>query len=125
MQLDRVSADVNAGSAVLDLGEATDARSLDATVNAGSLAVMLPVASMEGSLTANAGSIEICTSAEVDLRFHAGDNPLGSNNFEESGLVQDGSTWSTPGYGAAEHRIELSTSANLGSITLNPDGGCQ
>ena len=87
--------------------------------------MVLPVASMEGSLTANAGSIEICTSAEVDLRFHAGDNPLGSNNFAEAGLVQDGSTWSSPGYELAQHQVELSASANLGSITLNPDGGCQ
>jgi hypothetical protein len=125
MLLDQVSADVNAGSAFLDLGEATDARSLDATVNAGSLTVILPVASLEGSLTANAGSIEICAPSGVDLRFHAGDNPLGSDHFEEAGLAQDGSTWSTPAFGLAQHQVELSTSANLGSITLNPDGGCR
>ena len=61
----------------------------------------------------------------VDLRIHAGDNALGSDNFEEAGLVQDGSTWSTPGVRAGPHQVELSTSANLGSITLNPDGGCR
>ena len=125
MALDRVTADVNAGSAFLDLGDATAARSLDATVNAGSLTLILPIAALEGSLTANAGSIEICAPSGVDLRFHADDSPLGSNNFEEAGLVQDGSTWSTPGFGLHAMRIELSTSANLGSITLNPEGGCE
>ena len=52
-----------------------------------------------------------------------------SETFEawakEAGLVQDGSTWSTPAFGLAQHQVELSTSANLGSITLNPDGGCR
>lgn len=125
MTLDRVSTDVNAGSAFLDLGAATSAQSIDGSVNAGSLSVILPAARMTGSLTANAGSIEVCTPPGVDLRFHAGDNPLGSNNFAEAGLVQDGSTWSTPAYGLAQFQIELSTTANLGSITLNPDGGCE
>ena len=125
MALDRVGADVNAGSAFLDAGSAITVQTLEARVNAGSLAVILPVASVEGSLTANAGSIEICAPTSVDLRFHVDDNPLGGNNFEEAGLVHDGSTWSTPNFGLQSVRIELSTSANLGSITLNPDGGCE
>ena len=125
MTLDRVGADVNAGSAFLDLGQVTTANTLDATVNAGSLSVNLPSSSLEGSLTANAGSIEVCAPTGVDLRFHAKDTPLGGNNFEEAGLVQDGSTWSTPDFGTHAVRIELSTGANLGSITLNPDGGCE
>ena len=125
MALDEVSVDVNAGSASLDLERAADLRSLDATVNAGSLTVSLPPATLEGSLTANAGSIEICVPSGVDLRIHAGDNPLGSDNYEEAGLVQDGSTWSTPGYGSGSSQVELSTSANLGSIALNPSGGCR
>ncbi|HEY3335026.1 MAG TPA: hypothetical protein VGK16_07275 [Candidatus Limnocylindrales bacterium] len=125
MALDRVTADVNAGSALLDLGNATGTGTLDATVNAGSLAVILPAASVGGSLTANAGSIELCVPDGVDLRIHAGDNPLGSNNYKEAGLVQSGSTWTTPAFGIGQSRIELSTTANLGSITLNPEGGCR
>jgi hypothetical protein len=125
MALDRLGVDVNAGSAFLDAGEVIALQSLEATVNAGSLSVTLPAASVEGSLTANAGSIELCVPAGVDLRLRADDNPLGGNNFEEAGLVQDGSTWSTRDFGLQSVRIELSTSANLGNITLNPDGGCE
>jgi hypothetical protein len=124
LALDRVAADVNAGSAFLDLGAVSEAHSLDATVNAGSIAVILPSASLGGSLTANAGSISICAPPGVDLRFHVGSNQLGSDNFEEAGLVPEGSTWSTPGYGDGAHQVELSTTANLGSINLNPAGGC-
>ena len=122
MRLDRVQVSVNAGSATLDLGAALEATSLEASANAGSLVVTLPAISMTGSVSANAGSVELCVPEGVDLRIRLEDNALGSNNFAEAGLVQVGDTWTTPGLGSA--RIDLAASANLGSITLNPDDGC-
>ena len=124
MRLERVATNVNAGSAVLDLGAVTEAGTLDGSVNAGSLKVSLPAVDMRGTLTANAGSLQICAPAGVDLRITVADNTLGSNNFASAGLQQQGGAWVTPGYGSGSAQIDLTTSANLGSITLNPGGGC-
>ena len=122
MRLDRVQVSVNAGSATLDLGTALEVDSLDASANAGSLTVSLPATSMTGAISANAGSLELCVPDGVDLRIRLEDNALGSNNFAEAGLVQVGDTWTTTGTSTA--RIDLSATANLGSITLNPEDGC-
>ena len=40
----------------------------------------------------------------------------------EAGLEEVGDTWTRFGVGSA--RIDMTASANLGSITLNPDDGC-
>ncbi|HET7829211.1 MAG TPA: hypothetical protein VFL03_06615 [Candidatus Limnocylindrales bacterium] len=125
MRLDRVSASVNAGSAVFDLAGATEMTSFDASVNAGSLSVTLPAESLTGTLSANAGSLAVCVPDDVDLRIRLGDNALGSNNFEEAGLVQEGDAWHTPSVEAGAPAIDLDASANLGSISLNPDDGCE
>ena len=122
MRLDRVQVSLNAGSATLDLGESLEVGSLAASANAGSLSVTLPATSMTGSVSANAGSIDLCVPDGVDLRIRLEDNALGSNNFAEAGLVEVGDTWTRAGVGSA--RIDLTASANLGSITLNPDDGC-
>ena len=122
MRLAGMQVSVNAGSAALDLGKAVELASLDASANAGSLAVTLPAVSMTGDLSANAGSLEVCVPDGVDLRIRLADNALASNNFAEAGLIEVGDTWTRSGGGSA--RIDLTASANLGSITLNPDDGC-
>jgi hypothetical protein len=122
MRLERVQVAVNAGSATLDLGDAVELGSLEASANAGSLSVTLPMATMTGSVSANAGSLELCVPDGVDLRIRLEDNALASNNFAEEGLVEVGDTWTMSGAGSAQ--IDLTATANLGSITLNPDDGC-
>lgn len=125
MFVEGVNASVNAGDATLDLGAANGPSRLDASVNAGSMSVTLPAASMQGSVSVNAGSAELCAPAGVALRVRTSDNPLGSYGLEGEGLVQDGRTWSTPGFDTAPVRIELDLSANLGSINLNPENDCE
>ena len=123
MRLDGVQVSVNAGSAVLQLGNAAELGSLDASANAGSLSVTLPATSMTGSLSANAGSVELCVPDGVDLRILLEDNALGSNNFAEAGMEQFADGWVLEGDGKAI--VNITASANLGSITLNPDDGCE
>jgi hypothetical protein len=53
------------------------------------------------------------------------DQALGSNNFGDRGLVRNGDTWTRPGFETATQRIDLTASANLGSINLNPEAGCE
>jgi hypothetical protein len=122
-RLGGVSLTTNAGSMVVDLGSAA-ASGLSATVNAGSTKVTFPSADLGGSVTVNAGSFEFCVPSGVGLRIES-TTVLGSNNFAERGLVQTGSTWTSPSYLLAPIKIDLSATANLGSLELDPEGGCK
>jgi hypothetical protein len=118
------NASVNAGDIELDLAGALDVAAVNGSVNAGSMRLTLPATSITGSLSANAGSIEVCVPGGVALHFRGSDNPMASNNFSARGLVQSGGTWTSPGYESAAARIDMSVDATLGSITLNPESGC-
>ena len=123
--LGSVTSSVNAGDARLNLGASSGPSRFDGSVNAGSLSVTLPASSMRGSLSVNVGSAKLCVPDGVAVRLHTADDPLGSYGFDGHGLVKDERTWSTPGFDTATARIELDVSANLGSITLNPENGCE
>ena len=112
----------NAGSLALDLDGAT-ASDIGLTVNAGDTRIVLPATSLQGSLTVNAGSIRICSTPGVGLRFRTNDNLTAS--FDFPGLTRDGSTWTSPDYATSAAKIDLSTTANAGSIALNPSSGCR
>jgi hypothetical protein len=126
MSVPALNVSVNAGDARADLSSATGTERFEASVNAGSMTALLPApaGTMRGSISVNAGSADLCVPDGVALRLQVGDQPLGSTNFEDRGLRRSGDTWSTPGYDAATSRIELDVSVNLGSITLDPEDGC-
>ena len=115
----------NAGSTTVDVSAVAAIQRLDLQMNAGSARISLPAASLTGSLEVNAGSIAFCVPDGTGLRVTAGDNITGSNNFADQGLTKTGSTWESPNYASATNRINLTTSANAGSITLNPKDGCR
>jgi hypothetical protein len=94
------------------------------TLNAGSNRITLPGSSLSGSATVNAGSLDLCVPAGVGLRIQSS-SFLASNNFGERGLSQNGSTWTSSDYGSAAVKMDLSLTANAGSIALDPAGGCQ
>jgi hypothetical protein len=119
-----VDVQVNFGAVVLDLGQASGIGDLDLQSNAGSSSVTLPNLSFTGRLQVNAGSIELCTPAGAGLRVRTGESIVGSYDLAGEGLVQDGRTWETPGFASAAVRIDLTAEANAGSITLNPEDGC-
>lgn len=119
-----VGTTVNAGDMRIDLDGATATR-LELRVNAGDTRVVLPASSLTGSLTVNAGSIRVCAPTGVGLRFTTNDNITSSFDFRSAGLVQSGSTWTSPGFDGAELRIDLSATANAGSVALNPPDGCR
>lgn len=121
--LDSLSTTVNAGSARLDLSGTTPSR-LSMTVNAGSGTITFPDASLSGSMTVNAGSIRFCVPPSVGLQLTTSDNVTGGNNYASRGLTKTGSTWQSANLATATNRLILSTTANLGGLELNPDGGC-
>ena len=118
-----LSMTTNAGKTTIDLSQAT-VGSLSYTLNAGQTRILLPATSMSGSATVNAGDLGLCVVPGTDLRIES-NSTLASNNFGARGLIQNGSTWTTSGYGSASVQINLSLSANAGSIELDPSGGCQ
>ncbi len=116
---------VNAGDAHVDLSGAIGTTSVIASVNAGSLGISLPAPEgvLTANLSANAGAINVCVPDGVALRIQASTS-LGTENFGSQGLTKDGDVWSNQVPGLSANRIELTASANLGSITLNPEAGC-
>jgi hypothetical protein len=123
-QVTRLDIGVNAGSARVGLREDAELRSINASVNAGSATFDLPAASFQGKITVNAGSAEVCMPTGTGVRIRAGDVTLGSTNLASRGLVQQGSTWTTPGYADAPVQVELEITVNVGSFTLDPENGC-
>ena len=119
-----VSVHPNAGSLTLDLTDAAVQR-LDMSLNAGSAAITIGAGSaLDATLSVNAGSIDVCTEDGVALRVTTDSNITFSHNLDETDLVQDGDTWSTPGYTDADDRVQIELSGNAASFTLNPDDGC-
>ena len=114
----------NAGSAVVDLATVKAIGGLVARLNDGSLGLALPNKSLTGTIVANAGAVRLCAPAGAALKLRTGENIVGSYDYDGHGLVKDGSTWTTPGFDTAEVKIELQTSANAGSFTLDPEDGC-
>ena len=110
---------VNAGDARVHLDRAQTVGGIAVGVNAGSVRLYLPNVSTSGSVQVNAGTVELCAPAGVALRLHTGNSVIASYDYSAAGLVQDGSTWSSPGYDAAQVRIELDTQANAGSFGLD------
>ncbi|MDP9468790.1 MAG: DUF5668 domain-containing protein [Chloroflexota bacterium] len=119
-----VSLHPNAGSVTLVLTDA-QVNELDLSLNAGSASIVIGSAmEMSAALSVNAGSIELCTTGDVALQVTSDPNITFSTNLDDSGLLQNGDTWSTPGYAAASEQVSIQLSGNAGSFTLNPEEGC-
>lgn len=121
--LDDYSGTTNAGKTTIDLSGAALSR-LSYTVNAGSTLITLPMASVSGSVTVNAGSLGLCVAPGTGVKIDSS-SLLASNNYAARGLVQTGSTWTSPGYATAQTKVDLSITANAGSVELDPTGGCR
>jgi hypothetical protein len=116
--------ELNAASATVDLGSVRAIDGLDASLNAGSLGLTLPNLSLHGTIETNAGAVKLCAPAGAALKLQTGESIVGSYAYDGHGLVKEGTTWTTPGFETAAVQIELQTSANAGSFTLDPEGGC-
>jgi len=113
--------DVNAGDASLDLDGAAVSH-LSVTVNAAKATVQLPATGdFTADLRVNAGSLQVCAPAGLGLRIR-GDGSLATTTY--NGLVRSGDTWESPSYPATEFHADVTVSANVGSVVINPQGGC-
>jgi cell wall-active antibiotic response 4TMS protein YvqF len=121
--LERLTADINAGDLLIDAGSATIDR-LSATMNAGRTRIVLGEGgSVSGSLSVNAGAIDLCVPREAELRITANDQITFGHNLGSRGLSRSGNTWTRAG--SSGQVIDLSVEGNAASLTLDPDGGCR
>lgn len=120
--LGRLDVTTNAGHTTLDLAGAKLA-SMSGTINAGQLSVALPSSvDVTGSVVVNAGALDVCVADGVGLRVRrTGD--LGSTTHADED--QHGALWQNPEFESALHRTELTVTVNLGSVNINPTGGCK
>jgi len=112
---------VNAGEANADLGKATLER-LAAHVNGGAASLRLPADDFAANLTVNAGALRICAPSDLGLRIRS-EGTLTATTYD--GLVRSGDTWQSPGYATAIHHADVTISANVASVDVNPMGGCK
>lgn len=111
-----------AADAHVDLTGAT-VDHLSTSLEAGSLSVRLAAdADIAGSLTVNAGALDVCAPSGLGVRIHSSAT-LASATYP--GLARNRDTWESPGYQSAAHHAELTVTATLGSVQFNPMGGCQ
>ena len=115
---------LNAGAATIDLESAEAVEDIDIQLNAGSLGLTLPHVSTSGTIHANAGAVRLCAPPGVALKLHTGESIVATYDYDDHGLIQDDSTWTTPGFDTAPQKIELRTEANAGSFVLDPEDGC-
>ncbi len=114
--------DVNAGDVRVDLTGATfDTLALEA--NAASAVVLLPASEdFEATFDVNAGELTICASERLGLRIRD-EIVLGSADY--SGLIRTDGVWESAGYASATHHADVTVSVNVGSVNINPEGGCK
>lgn len=120
-RLGAVRLDLNAGEATVDLGAAS-AGSLSVHVNAGRATVLLPAGQdLAADLSVHAGAIRICVPDGVGIRLRE----VGAlAHFDHTGLVPSNGAWISAGDAAAVHHADVSVTANVGSVDINPQGGC-
>jgi hypothetical protein len=121
-QLGNVALAVNAGEARVDLTGAAVAQ-LSMRVNAAQAWLRLPAAGDTiADLSVNAGSLKVCAPSDLGLRIHQS-VVLGATSY--SGLLRSGDAWESAGYATAHHHADVTISVNVGSVDVNPVGGCQ
>ena len=121
-RLETFALDLNAGAVTVDLAEATLDR-LDVTVNAGAATLHLPGSGdVSGRLEANAGSVQVCIPDGTAVRLSS-QAALGS--VDTKGLVRVGDVLTTPATTTAQAHVDLAVTANVGSVTISPEGDCK
>jgi hypothetical protein len=120
-ELGTVELVANAGELNADLTEATLER-LTAHVNGGAAWLRLPADDFTADLTVNAGALRICAPSDLGLRVRS-EGTLTAVTYD--GLVRGGSAWESPAYATAIHHADVTISANVASVDVNPMGGCK
>lgn len=119
--LSELKLDLNAGDVRVDAAEAR-VEQLDLSTNAGRIRLRVDQ-DVAGSLSANAGSLELCAPQDATLRLRVEEQLTFAHNLDDRGLAQSGDVWTREGAVGAPV-IDLSVEGNAANFTLDPEGGC-
>jgi hypothetical protein len=119
--LDELQGDLNAGDVRIHAGSAT-IHAVDMTMNAGRIRLALGLGGTTGSLSVNAGALDLCVPPTAGLRLTVDDQLTFVTNLSSRGLAHDGNVWTRPDSGGGT--IDLSVSGNAAAFNLDPNGGC-
>lgn len=121
-QIGHLDLRTNAAETTVDLSAGTVA-DITGTVNLGRLSFHLPATSdVTGSMDVNAGLLEVCVPDGLGVRLH---HTGTFGGIRVDGLQQTGRDWQSPGYATAAHHADLNVKVNIGSVEINPIGGCK
>ena len=113
---------VRAADLDIDLGAAT-ADEISLRVEAGAADLVLPATgNVAVDVDVDAGAARVCSPAGMALRVH-GSSALAS--IATPGLVRVGDAWESPDYATSPNRADVTVSVNVGSVDINPEGGCK
>jgi len=119
--LDTLKADLNAVDLRLDATESRISQA-DISVNAGRVRIRTGT-DFHGSLTANAGQIELCAPPDVALRIRVQEQLTFAHNLDERGLTRSNDVWTRSGTSTGG-LVDIEVQGNAANLTLDPDGGC-
>jgi hypothetical protein len=121
-QLGDVDLVVQAADLDADLSAAT-AEDISLRVEAGAADLVLPATGSPAvDIDVDAGAARICAPAGMALRVRASSSLA---SITTPGLVRVGDAWESPDYATATHRADVTVSVNVGSVDINPEGGCK
>ena len=120
-QLTEFHLSLNAGDARIDAAEGKLGQ-IDVSGNAARIRLRLG-SDTTGSLSANAGAIDLCTPPGAALRFQLAEQLTFAHNLDDQGLTKSGDVWTREGATGAP-TIDLSIQGNAATFTLDPVGGC-
>jgi hypothetical protein len=79
---------------------------------------------LSADLKTNLGSLDVCIPAGLGVQVTSTDS-LSSSDLGGAGLVRVRGLWQTPNYDTAAHKANLNFNTSLGSLKLQPAGGCK
>ena len=120
-ELTTLVVDLNAGEARIDGTDGSLGR-IDVSTNAGRIRLRVD-ADTTGSMSANAGAMELCVPPDATLRFRVEEQLTFAHDLDDRGLVRSGDVWTREGAVGAPV-IDLSIEGNAANFTLDPAGGC-
>jgi hypothetical protein len=111
----------NAATGRIDASRASVDR-LSAELNLASLAVLLgPDRDVAASIEVNAGAVRLCLPDELGFRLTWRG---AAENIRVAGDEKAGRAWESNTYATAAHHADIDIRADLGSVDINPIGGC-
>jgi hypothetical protein len=113
--------DMNAGDARID-ASGGKLGAVDVSVNAGRIRLRVD-SDTTGSLSANAGSLALCTPPGATLRLRVPEQLTFAHNLDDQGLAKSGDVWTREGAVGAPV-IDMAIQGNAANFTLDPAGGC-